>query len=82
MITPQDEANQRSNAVRIMALNAMMKSLIATHPDPQALRDAAEFYAEANRSVLLNLAWTEDQIAAFEQAFGQLCHTLPPPSST
>lgn len=70
-----------STTSRVMAQHAVVAALVRLHPEPQALRNLIEQFAETHRSTLLATDWTDAQIEVFDRALRVLTNTLPPPSA-
>ena len=79
---PQQDINDAiSNTTRLLAQHVTVLALVRLHPDPQALRDLVDQFAEATRANLLATNWTDEQVQQFDKSLGLLLNTLPPPSA-
>jgi len=73
---------EKSTAIRAMAQHAVLAALVRLHPEPQALSNLVDQFAEAHRAILLATDWPDGSLELFEHALGRLVNTLPPPTST
>lgn len=71
----------RASAVRAMAQQAVLASLVRLHPEPQKLRNLVEQFAEPYRASLGASLFPDEHLDQFERALRQLVNTLPPPSA-
>ena len=67
----------RDLGARLFALQAGLLAVMSAHPQPQVLRQKLDAFEQGALASMLNLTWTDQQIAAYRRTVDQLREQIP-----